>query len=260
MSKPYTTQTISGYNSSPPADDGSQVATNEIKWSNHKTKLGDPVKALSEDINTELLNAFGLIFGQDISSHASAYTVILSDQGKFLDVTGTTTITLLPAATAGASFALAIINNGSGVVTVDGDGAETINGSATITLYSDEALIITCSGALWIGPKIITGFKPVLTLSDATNISWDLLNNDVAKVTLGGNRTLDNPTNMVDGAAYVVRVTQDGTGSRTLAYGSAYIWPNGITPVLSTTAAAIDIITFTSDGTNMYGVISQDFS
>jgi hypothetical protein len=151
MSNPYSTQTITGYNSAPPADDGSQVATNEITWAKHKTKLGDPVKTLSEAINTELLSAFGLIFGQEISVHSSNYTVIAGDQGKFLSVTGTTTITLIAAATAGSSFALAIINNGTGTVTVDGSGAETINGSTTITLNSGEAIILTCNGALWVG-------------------------------------------------------------------------------------------------------------
>jgi hypothetical protein len=98
------------------------------------------------------------------------------------------------------------------------------------------------------------------TLTDAANISWDLESNQVAKVTLAGNRTLDNPTNMVDGATYILRVIQDGTGSRTLAYGSAYKWAGGTAPTMTTTAAAIDILTFISDGTNMFGVSSLEFS
>lgn len=55
---PYTSQTISGYNSSPPPDDGSQVASNEITWAKHKDKLGDPVKTLAEAIDTAVV-AFG---------------------------------------------------------------------------------------------------------------------------------------------------------------------------------------------------------
>jgi len=98
------------------------------------------------------------------------------------------------------------------------------------------------------------------TLSDGANISWDLADNQVSKVTLAGNRTLDNPTNMVDGGTYILRVIQDATGTRTLAYGSAYKFPNGDAPVLSTTAADVDFITFISDGTSMFGVFSGDFS
>lgn len=50
----YTNVSISGYNTSPPDDDGSQVASNEIKWSNHKTKLGDPLKTAIEAIDTNV--------------------------------------------------------------------------------------------------------------------------------------------------------------------------------------------------------------
>jgi hypothetical protein len=97
-------------------------------------------------------------------------------------------------------------------------------------------------------------------LTDGANIAWDLDDNQVAAVTLGGNRTLDDPTNMKDGATYILIVTQDGTGSRTLAYGSAYLWPGGTAPTLSTGANAVDILTFISDGTSMFGVFQGDFS
>jgi hypothetical protein len=97
------------------------------------------------------------------------------------------------------------------------------------------------------------------TLTDGASIAWNLDDNQVAKVTLGGNRTLANPTNMKDGGTYILRVIQDGTGSRTLAYGSAYKWSGGA-PVLSTGANAVDIISFISDGTNMYGIASLGFA
>ena len=151
MAVPYTTQTISGYNSSPPPDDGTQVSTNEIKWSNHKTKLADPVKTLSEAFNTELLSAFSLVQGQTISTLSSAYTVLAADRGKFLSVTGTTTITLIAAATAGTGFPLVIVNTGTGIVTVDGNASETINGSTTISLSPGIFADLTCNGSLWIG-------------------------------------------------------------------------------------------------------------
>jgi hypothetical protein len=98
------------------------------------------------------------------------------------------------------------------------------------------------------------------TLTDATSISWDVSANQAATVTLGGNRTLSNPTNLQAGASYTLIVKQDGTGSRTLAYGSVYKWPSGTAPVLTTTANATDILTFISDGTNMYGVAQKGFA
>lgn len=98
------------------------------------------------------------------------------------------------------------------------------------------------------------------TLTDAASITWNLATQQVATVTLAGNRTLENPTNRVNGGTYIVIVKQDATGSRTLAYGTAYKWPGGTAPTLSTGANAVDIITFISDGTNMYAVAVQDFS
>ncbi len=98
------------------------------------------------------------------------------------------------------------------------------------------------------------------TLTDGANISWDLDSNPAAKVTLTANRTLDNPTNMNDGATYILRVIQDAGGTNTLAYGAAYLWPSGTAPILSTGGNAIDLLTFYSDGTNMYGNILKDFS
>ena len=95
-------------------------------------------------------------------------------------------------------------------------------------------------------------------LSDGANISWDLNANQVAKVTLAGNRTLDNPTNQKAGSTYILRIIQDGTGSRTLSFGSAYDFPGGTAPVLTAAANAVDVLTFVSDGTNMLGVFQGD--
>lgn len=98
------------------------------------------------------------------------------------------------------------------------------------------------------------------TLTDGATINWNLDDAQTAKVTLGGNRTMAAPTNLVDGGTYVLRVIQDGTGSRTITWNSVFKWPGGTAPVLSTAASAVDVITFVSDGTNMYGVAQRGFS
>jgi hypothetical protein len=98
------------------------------------------------------------------------------------------------------------------------------------------------------------------TLTDGANISWNAQTDPAAKVTLAGNRTLDNPTNLAAGATYVLRVIQDATGSRTLAYGSAFKWPGGSAPTLSTAANAVDVLTFYCDGTSLFGVEALAFA
>lgn len=58
MGAKYTTIAASGYNSSPPPDDGSQSASNLVSWATHKTKLTDPLKTEIDAINTALVSAF----------------------------------------------------------------------------------------------------------------------------------------------------------------------------------------------------------
>lgn len=56
---PYTSVTVSGYNASPPPDDGSTTADNKLEWDKHKTKLGDPLKTAVESVNSNVSTAFG---------------------------------------------------------------------------------------------------------------------------------------------------------------------------------------------------------
>lgn len=103
-------------------------------------------------------------------------------------------------------------------------------------------------------------YNGTATLTDGATISWNLDQEPVAVVTLAGNRTLNNPTNMKNGGHYTLTVKQDGTGGRTLAYSSAFKWQGGVAPVLSTAANAIDIITCISDGTSMFCSIGYAFA
>lgn len=48
----YSSQSISGYNASPPPDDDSTGSGNQVAWGKHIAKIGDPVKNLSEAIDT----------------------------------------------------------------------------------------------------------------------------------------------------------------------------------------------------------------
>ncbi len=97
------------------------------------------------------------------------------------------------------------------------------------------------------------------TLTDGSSISWDLSTGGLATVTLGGNHTLANPSNLAAGI-YVLKVVQDATGGRTLAYGTNYKFAGGVIPILSGAANAYDIITFFCDGTNMNGIPNYNFS
>lgn len=82
-------------------------------------------------------------------------------------------------------------------------------------------------------------------------ITMNLTNSSNQSVTLNGSSTLANPTNLVAGMAGTVFVSQDSTGSRTLAYGSYWKWPNKAAPALTTTASATDVIVWTAQSTTV---------
>lgn len=84
----------------------------------------------------------------------------------------------------------------------------------------------------------------VSALTDGTTITPDFAVANNFSVTLGGNRTLANPSNLTAGQHGVIVITQDGTGSRTLAFGSYWKFANGTAPTLTTTASAVDVLAY----------------
>jgi len=92
-------------------------------------------------------------------------------------------------------------------------------------------------------------YFPEATLTDGTTISWDVGSSPVAKVTLGGNRTLSAPTNGVTGQFISLAVIQDGTGSRTLTWNSVYEFTGDTAPTLTTTIKKADLFVFKYNGT-----------
>jgi hypothetical protein len=95
------------------------------------------------------------------------------------------------------------------------------------------------------------------TLTDQATITWDVASGRVATVTLGASRTIAAPTNQKVGT-YILRVVQGGSGGYTLTWNGNYKWTAQTAPVLSTAVGAVDIITFFSDGSKMYGSYLPD--
>jgi hypothetical protein len=87
----------------------------------------------------------------------------------------------------------------------------------------------------------------VVALTDGATITADFDAANNFSVTLGGNRTLGNPTNVVAGQSGIIKISQDATGSRTLAYGSSWDFAGGTAPTLTTTANAVDILVYYVD-------------
>lgn len=120
----------------------------------------------------------------------------------------------------------------------------------------------TITGAATFSSTIIANanaYQPPAALTDGATITPDFSVDNNFTVTLAGNRTLANPTNLNAGQSGVIFITQDATGSRTLAYGTSWDFPNGTAPTLTTTANAVDVLVYSvRSGTSIAAVLITD--
>ena len=106
---------------------------------------------------------------------------------------------------------------------------------ADLRVMTDDAKFLTA--------KSVADAAALVALTDSATIAVDLSAGANFILTLGGNRTLGAPTNAKPGASGTILIKQDATGSRTLSYASGWL-PFGSTPALTTTASAVDLLTY----------------
>jgi len=99
------------------------------------------------------------------------------------------------------------------------------------------------------------------TLTDGATITPDFATANNFTVTLAGNRTIANPTNLTAGQSGSIFIVQDGTGSRTAAWGSYWDFAAGTAPTLTTTAAAVDRVDYVvRSSTSIHTVFTGNYS
>jgi len=88
-----------------------------------------------------------------ISNKTGAYTVVAGDLGTIINCTsGTFTVSLTAAATLGSGFNCWVWNTSATIadtITIDPNGAETIDGLSTLILRRGEGTQIVCNGTNW---------------------------------------------------------------------------------------------------------------
>jgi hypothetical protein len=121
------------------------------------------------------------------------------------------------------------------------------NGSA----WGDIARQAATDSEIWAGSnttkfinpaKLYTASAPV-ALTSSTSITPNGSNGFNFSLTLAHDTTLENPTNFKVGQSGLIVITQDGTGTRTMAYGTFWKFPGGA-PVLTTAAGAVDLLSY----------------
>ena len=85
----------------------------------------------------------------------------------------------------------------------------------------------------------------VLTLTDGATIAWDVDDGLMAQVTIAGNRTINNPTNVQTGDVLVLEIRKTGTSSPSLIWGTNFRWPSDIEgTIVSSSTAGRFVFTF----------------
>lgn len=191
----------------------------------------------------------------------AAGTTVVAQTGT---MSAARTATLPAASSLAAGNILRIIDpsgtvTGTNAIIVARAGSDTINGGSTsITMGTAYGYVVLESDGSSKWTVVASVAQPgILPLTDGATITWTLnpqVSSQNASVTLGGNRTLAWGSTPPAGYTGVLKVTQDGTGSRTLALpaNSKVVNAGAGVITLTTTAGAVDIITFWSDGTNTY--------
>ncbi len=173
-------------------------------------------------------------------------------------ITGTTTITAFDSVSAGVLRFIRF----AGVLTLTHNATTLIlPGAANITTAAGDTALFTSLGS---GNWVCVSYSPsgglafvasnntftkaqrgaIVALTDGATITPDFSTGNNFSVTLGGNRTLANPTNITAGQSGVIFISQDGTGSRTLSFGSYWKFESGGAPLLTTTASALDVLSY----------------
>ena len=160
---PYTSVTISGYLSSPPPDDGSQTAANEIVWAKHVDKIGNPIKNRQDTIDSRLVTAFGKMINRDADEDNPMGGALAFTEKIFTIASGAITPTrsnVVLAAEAGTTDTLDSMATGSVsddtlmILSVDTGDTITINdaggGAGQIHLKDSLDLVLTGNDRLFL--------------------------------------------------------------------------------------------------------------
>jgi hypothetical protein len=173
--------------------------------------------------------------------------------GSGLELASTTFNAIPYAAGSGLELDGQTFNATAGTSYTAGTGLA-LNGSEFSTAQTGhfDAVVVSDSGNIG---GVFTTNKAVKTAiksnTDGATITFDLNESNTHYATLGGNRTiaLSNPS---VGQKFILRLQQDGTGSRTVTWFSTIKWDGVTPPTLSTSGNRADLFGFLCTSGNQY--------
>lgn len=216
-------------------------ATNLLLGTNAATRItiGDTGSFIATDYNLLMGNTFASPFGKLFAENTTQNTVLTNETQN-----GNIWLKLNYGAPAGyVRVGHRVFIDKSGYIYQTTTDTSLPTDTNTMRFYNNGMSIRyqRVESAAWVDVDY-----RMYTLTDAATIAIDAGIANGFKVTLGGARTLGNPTNPKGGGqVIVIKVSQDGAGTRTLAYDTKYRFSTGLPqPVVTTGANKFDYIGF----------------
>jgi hypothetical protein len=159
-----------------------------------------------------------------------------------------------------------VANNSASTITISGAFGTTftVSGTTAVTLPTTGTLATlagteTLTNKTLTNPTVTNYVETLYSANTSTAITVDLANGTVQNLTLTGNATITMPT-AVAGKSFIIILSQDATGSRTVTW-STVSWPSATAPTVTSTASKKDIYSFFSNGTSWFGTtIGQNYT
>lgn len=247
-----STQITGGEIVNVPVRNAAGVSTNEIAVPvspGRATVGGAAILASGDDIVAEL-DAAGTI-----TLNSATVGVVMDQGGAYLRMRGALRI-----ANSGNTDWLEATHNGTDFNFLFTNTAEVnwdtlLNMTAALRL-NDNLLIRSVFQDFSIDEQAVTA--TATTSIDYTAGSYVALTMNTNITTLN----LNNPPPSTSVGVLRLKVIQDATGGRTIAWPASVKWPGGTAPTLSTAANAIDFVDLWTDdaGTTWYGSYNTDWS
>jgi hypothetical protein len=179
-------------------------------------------------------------------SSVTASTPLASSGGTTPNITFTGILPIANGGTNASSASITAFNN------ITGYSASGATGTTSTNLVFSTTPTLT-------NPTVTNYVETLYSANTSTAITVDLANGTVQNLTLTGNATITMPT-AVAGKSFIIILSQDATGSRTVTW-STVSWPSATAPTVTSTASKKDIFSFFSNGTSWFGTtIGQNYT
>jgi hypothetical protein len=126
------------------------------------------------------------------------------------------------------------------ITNVEETGGPILSGLTTVSSQLKIGTASTTASLYVVGNSA----SNIVAVGTESTITVDLTTGNNFTITLNGNYTLGNPTGVTTGQSGSIYLVQDGTGSRTLGFGTHWHFAGGTAPTLSTGANSVDVLVY----------------